>query len=256
MCKQVRGVVSRLLSRKPSVTGVIAVLALVFALGGTAAAATHFLITSTNQIKPSVLAKLRGAKGSTGAKGATGAPGSQGPSGPIGPQGPAGEAGATGEAGPKGEAGAHGETGAKGEQGPKGEQGERGEKGEAATLGTLTASQGEATSFVEVEGSENPEFFAVSVAECPPEEAVVSGGGSIKGVPFLQISEASGSNAWVEAATSADPEGGVEEGSVQAVAYCAPEGQAISAAKARPSKKAIKQHVIAELKARLAQTAK
>jgi Collagen triple helix repeat (20 copies) len=244
MSKQVRGVVSRLLSRKPSVTGVVAVLALVFALGGTAAAATHFLITSTNQIKPSVLAKLRGAKGHTGAKGATGSPGAQGPSGPSGPQGPKGEAGPQGEAGAKGEAGPKGEVGAKGEQG---------EKGEAAALGTLTSSQGEVAPFVEAEGSENPEFFAVSVAECPEEDVVVSGGGSIKGIPFLQISEASGTNAWVEAATSSEPEGGVEEGSVQAVAYCSSEGGAISAARVRPSKRAVKQRVIAELKARLAE---
>ena len=39
--------------RKPSPAGVIAGLALFFALGGTALATSHYLITSTSQIKPS-----------------------------------------------------------------------------------------------------------------------------------------------------------------------------------------------------------
>jgi hypothetical protein len=68
---------------KPRITyaNVAASLALFFALGGTAIAAKHYLITSTNQIKPSVLSQLRGR---------TGAAGSQGPGGPQGPAGPAG----------------------------------------------------------------------------------------------------------------------------------------------------------------------
>lgn len=237
MCKQVRGFVTRMLSFNSSAASVIAVLALVLVLGGTATAASRYLITSTSQIKPSVLARLHGATGNTGARGAaggTGAAGATGAQGPSGPQGPQGEAGPKGEAGPRGEAGP------------------QGEKGEAAGISTLTSSHGEAAPFVQPEGSEEPEFFAVSVAECPPEDAVVSGGGSIKGLPFLQISEASGTNAWIEAAYSADPEGGVEEGEVQAVAYCAKEGQAIAAASVRPSTTTIKQRVIAELKARLA----
>src|SRR5438876_402905 len=45
--------------RRPSPGLAIAVVALFIALGGTASAA-HFLITSTSQIKPSVLKKLRG----------------------------------------------------------------------------------------------------------------------------------------------------------------------------------------------------
>jgi hypothetical protein len=45
--------------RKPSLTGIIAVLALVVALGGTAVAASRYIITSTSQIKPSVLQELR-----------------------------------------------------------------------------------------------------------------------------------------------------------------------------------------------------
>ena len=60
-------------------------LALVLALGGgTAWAAQHYLITSTNQIKPNVLKSLRGYRGyrgytgKNGTNGATGATGANG----------------------------------------------------------------------------------------------------------------------------------------------------------------------------------
>jgi hypothetical protein len=59
--------------RRLSPASVIATLALVFALGGSAFAAKHYIITSTGQIKPSVVKKLRGKRG---------APGPQGPAGP------------------------------------------------------------------------------------------------------------------------------------------------------------------------------
>jgi len=68
----------------------IALLALVFAMTGTGIAASHYVITSTKQIKPSVLRKLHGARGSRGATGATGRTGAQGPLGPVGRQGPPG----------------------------------------------------------------------------------------------------------------------------------------------------------------------
>ena len=44
--------------RRPSPSAAIATLALFFALGGTAIAARHYLVTSTSQIKPSVLSAL------------------------------------------------------------------------------------------------------------------------------------------------------------------------------------------------------
>ena len=62
----------------------IALIALVFAMTGTGLAASHYVITSTKQIKPSVLKKLHGARGS---RGATGHTGSQGVQGPVGRQG-------------------------------------------------------------------------------------------------------------------------------------------------------------------------
>jgi hypothetical protein len=63
---------------------IVAWLALFVALGGTGLAASHYVITSTKQIKPSVLRKLRGHQGPQGPPGLTG---------PAGPQGaPANEA--------------------------------------------------------------------------------------------------------------------------------------------------------------------
>lgn len=81
-------------TRRPSATTAIALLALFFALGGTAVAARHYLITSTSQIKPSVLRQLMGASGL--AQGTPGAAGPQGPAGPTGPQGPAGPSNVSG----------------------------------------------------------------------------------------------------------------------------------------------------------------
>jgi Collagen triple helix repeat (20 copies) len=72
---------------------VAATMALFFAMTGGAIAAKHFLVSSTKQISPSVLKKLKGNTGKTGKTGATGATGA------------AGAAGAKGETGPKGEAG-------------------------------------------------------------------------------------------------------------------------------------------------------
>lgn len=85
--------------RRFSPAVVIATVALIMAMGGTAVAASSYLITSTKQISPHVLRALkghRGPQGLQGPKGLTGAQGLQGPQGPtgqqggIGPMGPAG----------------------------------------------------------------------------------------------------------------------------------------------------------------------
>jgi hypothetical protein len=90
-------------------TNLAATLAVFFALSGGALAAGHYLITSTKQIKPSVLSAL---KGKAGAQGAAGPAGAQGPAGPAGAKG---ETGATGPQGPEGKAGAPGANGKEGE---------------------------------------------------------------------------------------------------------------------------------------------
>jgi hypothetical protein len=78
-------------------TNVAVTLALIFAMTGGAYAANRYLITSTKQIKPSVLKRLTGKSGAAGAPGSSGAQGPAGPAGPGGPQGPAGSNGANGE---------------------------------------------------------------------------------------------------------------------------------------------------------------
>ncbi len=82
---------------------VVATLALVFAMSGGALAASHYIISSSKQIKPSALTEIK-----TKAKGATGS------AGPAGPQGPAGTTGKTGETGESGKTGETGKTGPEG----------------------------------------------------------------------------------------------------------------------------------------------
>ncbi|HEV7163712.1 MAG TPA: hypothetical protein VGN25_10705, partial [Solirubrobacteraceae bacterium] len=75
---------------RPSPAAAVAALALFIALGGSAVAAQRYLITSTRQIKPSVLRTLHGARGPVGPQGASGPSGAQGPPGGQGPRGEAG----------------------------------------------------------------------------------------------------------------------------------------------------------------------
>ena len=106
--------------RHMSYANVIATLALLFAMSGGALAASHYLITSTKQIKPSVLASLKGKNGANGAQGAQGA------------QGPAGLAGSPGAAGGKGD------TGTAGTNGTNGEPGKNGKNGKSVTSTSFT----------------------------------------------------------------------------------------------------------------------
>ena len=88
------------IARRLTYGNVAATLALVLALSGSAIAANTYLLTSTKQISPSVLKKLKGAKGPRGHKGVMGA---RGAAGPAGPAGAAGATGAAGAQGPKGD---------------------------------------------------------------------------------------------------------------------------------------------------------
>ncbi len=84
--------------RRVSPATVISIIALVFALSGTAMAAKRYLITNTKQISPKVLKQLakltkEGAVGPGGAAGANGAPGTPGANGAEGKSGSRGERG-------------------------------------------------------------------------------------------------------------------------------------------------------------------
>ncbi len=94
---------------------VVATFALVFAMGGSAVAASHYLITSKKQISPKALKEIA-ASGKTGPAGGTGATGAAGAQGPQGPQGAPGVNGTNGTNGANGE---RGQTGLPGPEGPE-----------------------------------------------------------------------------------------------------------------------------------------
>jgi hypothetical protein len=82
--------------RRPSYASIASTLALFLVIGGGSAWAVthhHYLITSTSQIKPKVVRKLRGHNGANGAAGARGANGATGATGVTGATGATGVAG-------------------------------------------------------------------------------------------------------------------------------------------------------------------
>jgi Collagen triple helix repeat (20 copies) len=97
--------------RRVTYANVAMTLALVFAMTGGAYAAKHYLITSTKQIKPSVLAQLKGKNGKNGANGLNGKDGAVGTQGPAGKDGTNGVNGKDGKEGPTGPPGTPGLSG-------------------------------------------------------------------------------------------------------------------------------------------------
>lgn len=151
--------------RRMSYANVVATLALLFAMSGGALAASKYLITSTKQIKPSVLSSLKGAKGT------------QGPAGPGGSAGPAGPAG-VGTPGPAGTAGAKGETGPEGKEGKEGKTGVAGPKGSPWTAGGTLPSKATETgawSFGVVTYGSQPLAYRVPISFPIPLSAGLSG---------------------------------------------------------------------------------
>ena len=108
--------------RRPSPALVVACIALVVALGGTATAAS-VAIRSSAQIAPGVIQK---SDLSTRALRSLTKTGPAGPAGAAGVAGERGADGATGAAGPRGEAGPQGENGPAGATGPQGAAGDDG----------------------------------------------------------------------------------------------------------------------------------
>jgi hypothetical protein len=141
----------------------IAALALFVVLGGTAAAA-GYVITNENQIKPSVLKQLHGARGPAGR------PGIEGPRGPGGT--------GSGETVP-GPQGAKGNPGARGDDGATGAVGATGLTGPAGPSALVLASYITKSETVNVCGSQAPGCGSPSngaVVLCPNGDAVISGG--------------------------------------------------------------------------------
>ncbi len=146
--KQPRDVAkTRTMKRYLTPSTILATTALFFALGGAAYATNRYVITSTSQVKPSVIKALHGDQGTigntglagtngiSGNVGASGATGAAGIAGVTGATGAAGAIGATGDTGPRGYNGAEGDKGAPGANGAQGDTGAQGDPGATGTNG-------------------------------------------------------------------------------------------------------------------------
>ena len=187
------------MKKRPSGALVISVVALFFAVTGTGIAATHWIITSTSQIKPSVLTALKGktgARGATGAKGATGDTGGQGAPGAQGVKGDAGAAGATGSQGSTGAQGATGPTGAQGATGTTGATGATGPQGPQGNTGTtgMTGQQGPAgaglSSIIDV--SNTPDLSVPAEGTCSSQVNFCEASASPSDLTFAQPTDTLG----------------------------------------------------------------
>jgi hypothetical protein len=271
-----------------SSSAVIALPALYLALGGTAVAAQssggahhagaarhpgaphhagaadRYVITSTSQIAPRVLKRLRENLGASGGVGAVGPAGPQSPTGlrslsgatgPTGSAGSTGPAGVNGSTGPTGSAGTNGTTGSTGPTGLNGLDGASGPTGPAGTKGLtgstgptgkegakgqegLTGPTGPAgpsvlSKLTEAESTEapldaaHPENF--SEAQCPEGQSAVAGGA----FATASVDDLSGSymaenrRGWI-AQGHVNNASAPGTGGIVAYVYCAHTGQAIA----------------------------
>jgi Collagen triple helix repeat (20 copies) len=161
-----------------SPAGMIATLALIFAMSGGAYAASKYVITSTKQIKPSVLKTLQGKTGPAGAPGPAGPAGAQGAQGAQGPAGPAGSQGSQGGKGETGSQGVKGTTGTAGATGPKGATGATGTTGYTETLPSGKTETGQWVVYAPGAGPNELRVdaisFAIPLATAPASFEIVS----------------------------------------------------------------------------------
>ena len=136
---------------------IVAIVALVVALTGTAFAAKKFIT------KPEAIKIAKKYAGKNGKDGAPGAQGAQGPVGPAGSAGAAGAKGATCEAGAAGAAGATGPTGLKGATGTAGAEGATGPTGADGATGP-TGPVGPVSAGVLLKGTWSIPYYEAAAA--------------------------------------------------------------------------------------------
>jgi Collagen triple helix repeat (20 copies) len=119
--------------------------------------------------------------GRVGPRGPAGPRGPQGPAGPAGPAGPTGATGATGATGPQGPQGPQGVAGPTGVQGQRGFQGPQGLAGCVAGGSTTctTVVHGNKIGPIVASGPSLTGSETFSVAQCPPTDPEVYGGGGL-----------------------------------------------------------------------------
>lgn len=138
----------RRFSAVPSPAMVVACIAVVLAMAGSAFAA-QALITGADikdgsvtraDLSTGTVNSLEGKRGPAGRRGFTGARGPQGDTGPQGTAGPAGPQGPQGPRGPVGDTGGQGPTGRVGPVGPRGETGPQGTPGQSLAFNTAVGA--------------------------------------------------------------------------------------------------------------------
>ncbi len=176
-----------ILKNRFGVPGVIAVIALVFAMiGGAYAANDNGNATASAKAK-------KGPRGPRGPKGPKGDTGPAGPAGAAGPAGPAGLKGANGADGAKGDTGAkgsNGAAGAKGATGAAGATGATGPEGSPWTAGGTLPSGETETGVWQTSPQAEPGTVSVQVSlPIPLETALAGGGGEDNQFIFLAAGE-------------------------------------------------------------------